>query len=169
MTVFHGWMAIQPLLNEHSVYHKRVRRLKLSYNGLKHEKEWEDAGIALPRFDAEQVKVKTKQSPRWVHFGAGNIFRGYIAALQQQLLNEGKAETGIIAVAPYDGDIIDRVYRPYDNLTLHVNMNADGTYTKTVIAGITEGLISRRDADWARLKEIFRNPALHLVSFTITE
>ena len=30
-------------------------------------------------------------------FGAGNIFRGYIAGLQEDLLNKGAADRGIIA------------------------------------------------------------------------
>jgi len=93
------------------------------------------------------------------HFGAGNIFRGFIAVLQQKLLNEGKARTGIIAVETFDEEIIDKVYTPYDNLGLLVIMNLDGSLDKEVVASITEGLVgdpSRKD-DWQYLQEVFES------------
>jgi fructuronate reductase len=152
-----------------AAYPKGAEPLKLTYDGLKNENEWTEAGIALPRFDISKMCGKTFLNPRWVHFGAGNIFRGYIAMLQQLLLEAGKAETGIIAVAPYDDEIINRVYKPYDNLALQVLMNADGSFEKNVAAAVSEGLASGSVFDWTRLNQIFRNPGLQMVSFTITE
>ena len=64
--------------------------LNLSINDIKNTKLWEKAGIKLPTFDYEKVAAATEENPEWVHFGAGNIFRGYIAVLQQKLLNERK-------------------------------------------------------------------------------
>ena len=58
--------------------------------------EWEKAGITLYSYDDKAVQKATQQTPQWVHFGGGNIFRAFIAALQQQLLNKGLAKTGII-------------------------------------------------------------------------
>ena len=53
---------------------------------------WAAAKVALPKFDIAAVRAQTKATPEWVHFGAGNIFRGFVAALQQKLLNEGLAK-----------------------------------------------------------------------------
>jgi len=145
--------------------------LKLSTDGIKMTEEWQKAGIELPGFDREKIKANTKENPRWVHFGSGNIFRGFPAALQQKLLNEGKADTGIIAVETFDFEIIDRIYAPYDNLSLLVIMNPDGSLEKKVIGSIVEGLAASesRAQDWARLQEIFTKPSLEMASFTITE
>ncbi|MFW5982064.1 MAG: mannitol dehydrogenase family protein [Halanaerobiaceae bacterium] len=145
--------------------------LKLSIENIKTEKEWQDAGIKLPEFDYEQVTENTRKNPAWVHFGAGNIFRGFIAVLQQKLLNEGKADTGIVAAETFDFEIIDKVYAPNDNMSLLVTMNPDGSLDKEVVASITEGLVADpgRKEDWQRLEQIFTNPSLQIASFTITE
>lgn len=89
---------------------------------------WEQAGIALYQFDTEAVEAATKEAPQWIHFGGGNIFRAFIAALQQHLLNEGLAKTGIITAETYDEEVIEHVYRPFDNLSLAVTMYADGRF-----------------------------------------
>lgn len=44
------------------------------------------------------MEEKTLANPTWVHFGKGNIFRGFIAQLQHSLLGQKEAETGILAV-----------------------------------------------------------------------
>lgn len=132
---------------------------------------WEKAGIELPRFDHDRMSEFTFQNPAWVHFGSGNIFRGFIAMLQQKLLNDGKTKTGIIAAETYDYEIIDRIYTPYDNLSLLVIMNPDGSLEKKVVGSVSESLAGdpARERDWNRLREIFSKPSLQMASFTITE
>lgn len=145
--------------------------MKLTTCGLKDRTAWEAAGIRLPHYDAEKVAERTKACPRWVHFGAGNIFRSYIARLQQHLLNTGKSDFGIITADTFDFEILDKIYKPYDNLGLTVLMHPDGTLDKEVIGSISEGLKASplETEDWGRLQEIFKSPSLQIASFTITE
>lgn len=138
---------------------------------LKDREQWEKAGIRLPGFDRDAMKEATKECPRWVHFGAGNIFRAFPAALQQKLLDEGVEKTGIIVAEGYDYEIIKKAYRPQDDLSLLVTLKANGTIEKTVIGSLAESLaVDRQDeADWNRLKDIFASSTLQMASFTITE
>ncbi|MCB2354667.1 mannitol dehydrogenase family protein [Clostridium estertheticum] len=146
-------------------------KLQLNKSSIKQNELWEEAGIELPNFDINKMSSLTSENPTWVHFGAGNIFRGFIAALQQTLLNNGNADTGIVAVEGYDYEIIDKIYTPYDNLSLLVIMKPDGSLDKKVIGSISESLSGDylREKDWKRLQTIFTKPSLKMVSFTITE
>lgn len=139
--------------------------------GLKDRSTWQKAGFELPRFDRIAVREKTMKSPVWVHFGAGNIFRGFPAALQQKLLNEGKSDRGIIVCEAYDTEIIDRIYQPHDNLSVLVVLKPDGNMEKKVIGSVVESLTvdSSKPDNWKALQVIFQNPSLQMVSFTITE
>ena len=50
--------------------------MKLDLASLKNRTAWDAAGVKLPEFDIPAVIENTKATPTWVHFGAGNIFRG---------------------------------------------------------------------------------------------
>ncbi len=132
---------------------------------------WAEKGYQLPAFDVEAVKAKTAAEPTWIHFGAGNIFRAFPAAVLQQVLDSGKYDRGVIVAESFDYEIIDKAYRPYDNLSLLVCLRSDGSIQKKVIASVTESLKAdpQFTDDWARLVEIFCKPSLEMVSFTITE
>lgn len=143
--------------------------LKLSIKGIEERSEWERTGIELPAFDIDSMTEKTFNDPVWIHFGAGNIFRGFIATLQQKLLDEGKSDRGIIAAETFDSEIIDKVYRPYDNLSILVIMNPDGSFNKKVIGSLAGSLAGDSKKDWNELKRLFTKPDLRMVSFTITE
>lgn len=144
--------------------------MKLSIEGLKDRQAWEDAGIKLPAYDVAAVAESTKKAPSWVHFGAGNIFRVFIGSIADKLIENGDMKKGIVCAESFDMDIIDKIYKPYDNLVLGVTLKADGTTNKQVIGSLTEALKASEDAaDQNRLTEMFTSPDLQLVSFTITE
>ena len=145
--------------------------MRLNLAQLKSPGPWQSAGVALPRFDTEAMSAATAKNPAWLHFGAGNIFRGFIARLQQDLLNQGLTETGIIAAETFDFDIMDKIYAPHDNLTLLVSLLPDGGMDKEIVASIPQGLRASSDfpQDMDRLREIFRSQSLQMVSYTITE
>ncbi len=145
--------------------------LNLTRDGLKDCAGYEKAGITLPQYDAAEVAAYTAEHPVWVHFGAGNIFRGFIAALQQSLLNQGLAKSGIIAAETFDFDIVDKIYRPFDSLALLVGLKPDGGMVNSVIASITDAYCAckNRPDEFGQLVKIFENPELQMVSFTITE
>ena len=132
---------------------------------------WAKAGVRLPGFDIAAMRAATAAAPEWVHFGAGNIFRGFIGSISQRLLDAGLSKTGIIACETFDWDVIDSIYAPFDNLTLNVQLNPDGTTSREVLAGVAEGVKAdfSNPAAAERLKEIFRARSLKMVSFTITE
>ncbi len=129
-----------------------------------------EAGYRLPRFDRKAVTERTLETPEWIHFGAGNIFRAFIAAAHQKTLEAGGAETGLVVVGGHDFEVIDLAYRPYDNLTALATLNADGTVDKTVIGSVVKSVTADpRSADWDWLAKAFRSPSLQMVSLTITE
>ena len=129
------------------------------------------AGYHLPEFDYDTVHKNTVEHPHWIHFGAGNIFRAFQANVAQNLLNSGILDTGLIAAEGYDHEIIEKSYRPHDNLSILATLKADNTVEKTIVGSIMESLIldSKNEAEYARLREIFKNPSLQMASFTITE
>ena len=132
--------------------------------------EWEAKGYRIPRFDIQAVREKTAKQPTWVHFGGGNIFRAFPAAILNDALNSGRYDRGVIVAETFDFEVVDKAYRPYDNLSLLVSLQSDGHVEKKVIASVTEALkADPQFPDWQRLTEIFRTPSLQMVSFTITE
>lgn len=145
--------------------------LNLTMEGLHNRDGYAKAGISLPEYDAAEVAAYTAENPVWVHFGAGNIFRGFIAVLQQSLLDKGLQKSGIIAAETFDFDIVDKIYRPFDNLALFVGLKPDGGMVNSVVASIAGAYCAdrKRPEEFARLVAAFEHPGLQMVSFTITE
>ncbi|NLC40455.1 MAG: mannitol dehydrogenase family protein [Clostridiaceae bacterium] len=144
--------------------------MKLNLNSIKNSKLWEEQGFLLPQYDIDLLRVKTKASPRWLHFGPGNLFRMFIARLQDELLDRGLTDTGVIVVETFNADSLDHVFRPFDNLSTAVTLKSDGSLDLRVVACIAETLKAmQKHEDWQRLTDIFSQESLEYISCTITE
>ena len=81
-------------------------------NGSCDPQEWAEKGYELPKYDIKVVAAKTYEEPTWVHFGAGNIFRAFPAAVLNEVLNSDKYDRGIVVAETFDYEIIDKAYAP---------------------------------------------------------
>lgn len=145
--------------------------MKVTLEGIKDQAAFAAAGVTLPKFDVAQVQAHSREEPVWLHFGAGNIFRGFVASLQQTLLDEGLQQSGIQTLSVYDGAIIDDVFGPHDKLTLEVTLLPDTNVELKVIGSVVHGykLNGSAPADEAEVKALMVKPSVQLVSYTITE
>lgn len=145
--------------------------MRVDQSVIKNHATWEEKGYHVPTYDREKMIHKTKEEPVWIHFGAGNIFRAFQANAVEKLLHEGSMDRGIIVVEGYDYEIVQRMYRPRDEITILVTLKADGSVDKTVIGSIAEScLLDREDEkEFERLEELFMKSSLQLATFTITE
>ncbi|WP_367276479.1 hypothetical protein [uncultured Oscillibacter sp.] len=145
--------------------------MKLSYKSIQNRAAWEAAGVTLPKFDWKDMAAETEARPTWVHFGSGSLFRAFHAMLQQSLIEQGLVKGGLYTAETFDYEIVENTYAPYDNLSLLVTLMPDGGMDKAVVGSVAGAL--RADPayseEWERLKAIFRNPSLQLITFTITE
>ncbi len=145
--------------------------MTLNEKGLENRAEWKEKGYELPEFDRKKVLAATKEAPFWVHFGAGNLFRAFQANVVQRLLNEGVLDRGLVAVEGFDYEIVEKMYRPHDDLHILVTLKADGSIEKTVVGSILESCVldSENGAEFQRLKDMFQKDSLQMATFTITE
>lgn len=149
--------------------------MKLNIENLNDKNFWENADIEVPKYNINDIRKNTAEKPTWIHFGAGNIFRGFIAAVADTLLNDSIIDTGIIAVDTHafgrddDYDMINKVYKPFDNLTLLASIKSNGNIDKKIIGSITDVLHADFINNYDALKKIFISSSLQVVSFTITE
>ena len=139
--------------------------MKLSLQSIQDAQAWK--GYHLPQYDVAAVAARTKAAPRWLHFGAGNIFRAFPCVVAQRLIENGDMDTGIVCCEGYDDEIVTSCFHPVDNLTIAVTLNPDGNIDKEVVGSLCESLTMKHDA--ARVAGIFRSDSLQMVSFTITE
>ena len=139
--------------------------MKLNLESIKDTDSWK--GYHLPQFDVAAMCEATKKNPTWLHFGSGNIFRAFLCAVAQHLLESGDLTTGITCAESFGTEIITECFRPNDNLSVAVTLNPDGNISKEVLGSIGESLTTKFDMD--RITEVFCAPTLQMVSFTITE
>lgn len=141
-------------------------------------KNWKDqkdeiasAGVKLPEYDVDAVKVAGKKQPVWMHFGGGNLYRAFHAQIAQTLANKGLLDRGVVVAETFRPFTLDEVYAPYNYDILQVVMNADGSLDENLLAVTADGVFanSQRPDDLARAKRYFESPVLQMVTFTITE
>lgn len=143
--------------------------MKLTVKGITEEKaQWQEKGFILPDYDIGEVVKTTEAAPEWIHFGAGNIFRGYIACLADELIGRGELKSGIIAADSFDTEPIEKIYRPFDNLALLVGLRARGERYLRVIGSIGKACAAVGEG-FEQLKKAARADSLKMISFTITE
>lgn len=145
--------------------------MQVTLEGIKDVESFTKAGVTLPKYDVAKVQAESRQNPVWLHFGAGNIFRGFVASLQQQLLDDGLQTSGIQTLSAYDGAIIDEVFTPHDKLTMEVTLLPDTNVELKVIGSVVHGykLNGSAPADESEVKELIAKKSVQLVSYTITE
>lgn len=140
---------------------------------LKNKDEFTEVGIKVPNYDDKKIAQNTLTNPRWVHFGGGNLFRAFHAAIASHLIDQGKMDSGIIVSDAYDDGTINGVYRPYNNRILRVVTKADGTKDLELFASVAKAVFSGRATEdpsgLNEMKQIFTKPSLQVVSFSITE
>lgn len=145
--------------------------MKLCRETLRDAAAWKKAGIDVPDYDVAKIAENTKKAPVWVHFGVGNIFRIFIGGIADQLITSGVSDKGIVCVETFDDDMIKKIYEPYDNLVLAVTLKADGSTEKRILGSLVEAISvnAASGAGRKRLKEIFADAGLQMISFTVTE
>jgi fructuronate reductase len=149
-----------------------MEALHLNLKSIQEQKaSWEAQGFKLPQYDIEKVRENTKKHPRWVHFGAGNIFRAFPARIQDELLDEGLVDYGVIVAETFQPAKLKLIFDRHDCLSTAVTLKGDGDLDLRVVGAIAETVeADGEDPDqWARIVEIFRQESLSVVSFTITE
>lgn len=149
--------------------------MRLNIENLDDKSFWKNANIEIPKYNISDIRKNTAEKPTWIHFGAGNIFRGFIAAVADTLLNNNIIDAGIIAVDTHstgkddDYDMINKVYKPFDNLTLLASIKNNGDIEKKIIGSIADIMHADFINYYDALKKIFISSSLQVVSFTITE
>jgi fructuronate reductase len=145
--------------------------MKLNDAALINPQPWIQQGFRLPGYDRAAVRERTQKSPAWVHLGAGNIFRAFLCALQDDLLDKSLTDTGIIVAEGFDEELIEKAYLPFDSLSVLAVLKANGSVDKRVLGSVIGALniAPGEGPDWESLKEAFASPTLQMASFTITE
>lgn len=131
------------------------------------------AGIKVPTYDQAEVTKNALAAPQWVHFGGGNLFRAFHAAIASHLIDAGKLNKGIIVVDTHDSGVIDGVYKKFNNRMVRVITKADGSQDRELFASVADAIYAgpaTEDASgFEALKKIFVQDSLQVASFSITE
>ncbi len=130
-----------------------------------------EAGVGLPSEVTQAAREEGARQPRWIHMGAGNLYRAFHAAIAQELIDQGELDRGIVAIETFSPLTVDEVYRPYGNSILQVVMRPDGTLAERILDSTAAAFFANpgRADEYATVKAFFESPDLQLVTLTITE
>lgn len=133
--------------------------------------ELKQQGIEVPNFDVNKLKENGKKHPVWLHFGGGNLYRGFHAEFAQRLANQGELTSGVVVCETFDNEVVEQAYHAYNNDFLQVVMHEDGALDKRLIAATADSFYcnSQNEASFSQVAHYFEDPALQFTTFTITE
>ena len=136
--------------------------MRLTLDGIKDTRYWNAAGIELPGYDVAKIAEEGKKRPIWAHFGIGNIFRIFLGGIADSLLEQGLLHAGITCVETFDYETVDKIYAPFDNLSLSVILENDGSRRQKVIAPFSEALKGKSDdsSEWKAFRALARPDSL---------
>lgn len=117
------------------------------------------------------IQEATRSKPQWVHFGGGNLYRGFHAKIAQELLENNEMSSGVIVCETYDEEVIDLAYQERNNDFYQVVMHETAELTVSEINATAESYFYQpeRPESVQRMQAIFRQPSLQWVTLTITE
>ena len=145
-----------------------MNMVTLTREGLKDPK-WKGIGVRLPQFNLEEMVRRTKEMPTWIHIAPSNLYIGEIAPIQQVLLESGIIQEGIVGIEAWDGEIVDRIYRPHDNIRVRIVMSPKGDNEIRIVASTADTLFVDRPKEWEKGLDYFAKPSLQMVTITCTE
>ncbi len=141
-------------------------------------KNWQDSvdelkqhQVVLPLFDTTSVRNQGKKAPIWLHFGGGNLYRGFHAELAQSLADKKELQAGVVVCETFDEEVIEKGYQAFDNQFLEIIMKEDGTLEKRLNVITAESLYCHpnNQEEYEKAAAHFKNPSLQFATFTITE
>jgi fructuronate reductase len=115
--------------------------------------------VAQPRYD------RSTQKAGCVHFGIGAFHRAHQAVYNDNVMNEGEHDWGIIGVSLRSPDVAEQM-NPQDGLyTLAVRTGLETNYR--LVGSVQKVLLASQDPDG--VIEAIASPDTHIITFTITE
>lgn len=141
--------------------------LKLKGKWQEQKSSYKKMNIKLPVKNSD----KDVDSPIWLHFGGGNLYRAMHAQIAQDLLDEGALDSGVVVLDTFDEEAIERGYKPYHNQIVQVVMPEDGTLETRLLDSTADAMaaIPNNKENWEKVVSFFENPRLQFTTFTITE
>ncbi|KRK48310.1 mannitol dehydrogenase family protein [Secundilactobacillus kimchicus] len=147
--------------------------VKITDNYLTDSAAFKKAGIQVPTYDASQLAAETDRNPQWIHFGGGNLFRAFHAAVADTLIAKGELKSGVIVAETHDKDVVPGIYDKYNNRIVRVITKADGSQDRQLFASVGRALFAgpatSDSTGYENLKSIFEKDSLQVASFSITE